>query len=162
MSLGLVVLEKKLFTRTRTRTPTPQSDDIKNNMSLSLLVLEKLFMRMWMQQSDDKNLLNSNPFIHITSSKNRGLQGLTHSCLKTLENLTPNCFWRKQSIFLSIWQWKRSKNSEYLTVTAVKMPLQHNVKKMLIYFSTYHFLWWSTWNFPLAFFWKRVQIISFT
>ena len=27
MSLGLVVLEKKLFTRTR--TPTPQSDDIK-------------------------------------------------------------------------------------------------------------------------------------
>ena len=29
MSLGLVVLEKKLFTRTRTRTPTPQSDDIK-------------------------------------------------------------------------------------------------------------------------------------
>ena len=26
MSLGLVVLEKKLFTRTR--TPTPQSDDI--------------------------------------------------------------------------------------------------------------------------------------
>ena len=28
MSLGLVVLEKKLFTRTRTRTPTPQSDDI--------------------------------------------------------------------------------------------------------------------------------------
>ena len=28
MSLGLVVLEKKLFTRTR--TPTPQSDDIKN------------------------------------------------------------------------------------------------------------------------------------
>ena len=29
MSLGLVVLEKKLFTQTRTRTPTPQSDDIK-------------------------------------------------------------------------------------------------------------------------------------
>ena len=29
MSLGLVVLEKKLFTRTRMRTPTPQSDDIK-------------------------------------------------------------------------------------------------------------------------------------
>ena len=29
MSLGLVVLEKKLFTRTRTRTPTPQNDDIK-------------------------------------------------------------------------------------------------------------------------------------
>ena len=29
MSLGLVVLEKKLFSRTRTRTPTPQSDDIK-------------------------------------------------------------------------------------------------------------------------------------
>ena len=30
MSLGLVVLEKKFFTRTRTRTrtPTPQSDDI--------------------------------------------------------------------------------------------------------------------------------------
>ena len=28
MSLGLVVLEKKLFTQTRTRTPTPQSDDI--------------------------------------------------------------------------------------------------------------------------------------
>ena len=28
MSLGLVVLEKKLFTWTRTRTPTPQSDDI--------------------------------------------------------------------------------------------------------------------------------------
>ena len=28
MSLGLAVLEKKLFTRTRTRTPTPQSDDI--------------------------------------------------------------------------------------------------------------------------------------
>ena len=28
MSLGLVVLEKKLFTRTRTRTPTPQTDDI--------------------------------------------------------------------------------------------------------------------------------------
>ena len=30
MSLGLVVLEKKLFTRTR--TPTPQSDDIKSRM----------------------------------------------------------------------------------------------------------------------------------
>ena len=35
MSLGLVVLEEKMFTRTRmrkrmrTRTPTPQSDDIK-------------------------------------------------------------------------------------------------------------------------------------
>ena len=29
MSLGLVVLEKKLFTQTRTRTYTPQSDDIK-------------------------------------------------------------------------------------------------------------------------------------
>ena len=29
MSLGLVVLEKKLLTRTHTRTPTPQSDDIK-------------------------------------------------------------------------------------------------------------------------------------
>ena len=28
MSLGLVVLEKKLFTRTRTRTYMPQSDDI--------------------------------------------------------------------------------------------------------------------------------------
>ena len=28
MSLGLVVLEEKLFTRMRTRTPTPQSDDI--------------------------------------------------------------------------------------------------------------------------------------
>ena len=28
MSLGLVVLEEKLFTRTQTRTPMPQSDDI--------------------------------------------------------------------------------------------------------------------------------------
>ena len=53
MSLGLVVLEKKLFTwtRMRTRTPTPQSDDImsadiKNSMSLGLVVLdEKLFTR---------------------------------------------------------------------------------------------------------------------
>ena len=35
MSLGLVVLEEKLFTRTQTRMPTPQSDDIKtvNNLS---------------------------------------------------------------------------------------------------------------------------------
>ena len=30
MSLGLVVLEEKLFTRTCVWTPTPQSDDIKN------------------------------------------------------------------------------------------------------------------------------------
>ena len=39
MSLGLVVLEEKLFTRTRTRarTPTPQSDDIKNWPSLIFL-----------------------------------------------------------------------------------------------------------------------------
>ena len=61
MSLGLVVLEKKLFTRTRPRTPTPQSDDImsadiKNSMSLGLVVLEKkLFTRTRTPtpQSDD-------------------------------------------------------------------------------------------------------------
>ena len=34
MSLGLVVLEKKLFTRTR--TPTPQSDDIKTITQINL------------------------------------------------------------------------------------------------------------------------------
>ena len=34
MSLGLVVLEKKLFTRTR--TPTPQSDDIKTTPGIRL------------------------------------------------------------------------------------------------------------------------------
>ena len=43
MSLGLVVLEEKLFTRTR--TPTPQSDDIKTNQPTewvnSMVVVEK-------------------------------------------------------------------------------------------------------------------------
>ena len=34
MSLGLVVLEKKLFTRTR--TPTPQSDDIKTGITVDV------------------------------------------------------------------------------------------------------------------------------
>ena len=53
MSLGLVVLEEKLFTRTHTCTPTPQSDDIKNSMSLDDVVLEKkLFTRMRTPQSD--------------------------------------------------------------------------------------------------------------
>ena len=37
MSLGLVVLEKKLFTRTR--TPTPQSDDIKNKEIFFVIIL---------------------------------------------------------------------------------------------------------------------------
>ena len=38
-SLGLVVLEEKLFTRTRTRTPTPQSDDIMTDKSADIIKL---------------------------------------------------------------------------------------------------------------------------
>ena len=60
MSLGLVVLEENLFTRTRTRTPTPQSDDIKmkqykaqetftvNNVSyvkVQIMLVEKQYLR---------------------------------------------------------------------------------------------------------------------
>ena len=51
MSLGLVVLEKKLFTRTRMYTP--QSDDIKNSLSLGVVGLEeKLFTQKRTPQSD--------------------------------------------------------------------------------------------------------------
>ena len=39
MSLGLVVLEEKMFTRTR--TPTPQSDDIKiDKVAITHLAME--------------------------------------------------------------------------------------------------------------------------
>ena len=41
MSLGLVVLEEKLFTRTRLRTPTPQSDDIKTNLTFEQIDLNR-------------------------------------------------------------------------------------------------------------------------
>ena len=47
MSLGLVVLEKKLFTwtRTQTRTYTPQSDDIKIENSSKIIKYRSLALK---------------------------------------------------------------------------------------------------------------------
>ena len=49
MSLGLVVLEEKLFTRTRTQTPTPQSDDIKSTCISLSIVLYVYLMSQYFQ-----------------------------------------------------------------------------------------------------------------
>ena len=38
LSLGLVVMEEKLFTRTGPCVPTPQSDDIKNIQSFARII----------------------------------------------------------------------------------------------------------------------------
>ena len=64
MSLGLVVLEKKLFTRMRTRTPTLQSDDIMSadiksmtlNRGLPQISIQVNLMSLGLYRLDLKNM----------------------------------------------------------------------------------------------------------